>query len=62
MVTLTTGGGKTFVAGLLYQYFSTLKNMSVTMVVPNEELKIQMINLLGKMGRRMNIMTRAEHM
>jgi len=52
---LATGQGKTFIAGLLHHYYKVIKGKTVTMVVPNEELKVQMINLLGRMGRGMSI-------
>ena len=39
----------------LHHYFKVIKGKSATMVVVNEELKIHMINLLGRMGRGMSI-------
>jgi superfamily II DNA or RNA helicase len=44
IVELTTGGGKTMVGGLIYQYCKTVTDESVIIVVPNEELRVQMIN------------------
>ena len=42
--TLPTGSGKTFIIGLLYQYYKKHLKKSVIAVVPNEKLKEQMIN------------------
>ena len=62
IMALPTSGGKTFIIGLLYQFSKHLSNRSVIAVVPNNELKIQMIDQLGRIGRGLNVMTREEHM
>jgi len=41
---LPTGQGKTFILGLLNYYFKVTKGQQVTVVVPNEDLKVQMID------------------
>jgi superfamily II DNA or RNA helicase len=40
IVTLPTGGGKTFVIGLLFSYYKLIRNKSVIVVVPSEELRL----------------------
>ena len=44
ILTLPTGCGKTFIVGLIYQYLKKYSNKSVAAVVPNDELRDQMVN------------------
>jgi hypothetical protein len=60
IVTLPTAGGKTFVIGLLYSYNKQILNKSVIVVVPSDELKKQMVDQLGRVGRGLTIMTRVD--
>src|SRR6185437_3164949 len=60
LVTLPTSCGKTFVIGLTFQYYRGLQDKKVAAVVPNQELKMQMIDQLGLMGRGLTVLTRSE--
>jgi superfamily II DNA or RNA helicase len=62
LVTLPTGGGKTFIIGLLASYYQQLKKKNVVVMVPSEDLKRQMINQLGRIGRHFTIKTTKEYM
>ena len=44
LLTLPTSCGKTFIIGLIYQYYAQIEKKSVIAVVPNEDLKVQMNN------------------
>ena len=60
LMTLPTNGGKTMAIGMTGQHYTKNKGKTVIVVVPNEQLKIQMRNQFGRMGRGLKIMTRLE--